>query len=202
MAKSMHIKMDGKRFGKWTVVNRTDRKKVVYYFCRCDCGTERSVLSVSLRNGKSVSCGCYQPEKWRQGIRRVHRTTYNSWAGMRQRCNYPKHTEYHRYGGRGITYDSRWKDFSVFLADMGPRPPGTSIDRIDNNGNYCKDNCRWATPEDQISNTVKTVRVEWKGRTLSLKQLAKHLGVNYDTLHKFHRTKGLPIQEAVELASA
>lgn len=195
-----YINLSGKTFGKWTILERTDRKKVVYYSCICSCGTQRDVLSVSLRNGKSVSCGCYQPEKWSNGFRKVNKLTYQSWSGMRQRCDYSGHIEFHRYGGRGIIYDPRWKSFDAFFEDMGARPPKMSLDRVDNDKPYCKENCKWSTAAEQSSNTSRNIFVQWHGKTYTLKQLAKHLDVKYDLLHKWHRTIGLPIEAAVERA--
>lgn len=200
-----YIDLTGKTFGQWTVLSRTARKKTVYYLCRCACGSTREVLSVSLRNGKSTSCGCLHREDIgaRSATHGMQGTpTHNSWVGMKQRCNYPGHSEYHRYGGRGITFDPRWNDFAAFLADMGTKPPGTSLDRIDNDGHYCRANCRWATREQQSSNTIKNIFVEWRGQRYTLMQLATHLNVNYDLLHKWHRTNGLPLDEAVRRASA
>lgn len=196
-----YIDLSGKQFGRWSVIKRTSRKKIVHYLCKCSCGTKREVLSVSLRNGKSVSCGCYLPDKWAQGIRRVHRTTYISWSGMKQRCDYKGHIEYHRYGGRGISYVPRWKDFSKFLSDMGPKPDGTSLDRRDNNGMYCPENCKWSTKNEQSTNRSNNVFVNWEGERMALSQLTRKLQISYDLVHKWHRTMGLPIKDAVSLAS-
>lgn len=192
-----HIDISGKTFGRWTVINRTSQLKKVTYTCRCECGTIRDVLSASLRSGKSVSCGCIKSLKKGKTIYATSRGAYVSWAGMKQRCDYNKHSEYHRYGGRGITYDPAWKDFAKFLADMGDRPEGTSLDRIDNNKNYCKENCKWSTRVEQSSNTCRTVFVDTAHGKISLKQFAKHIGVSYDALHKYHRTLGMPIDEAI-----
>ena len=192
-----YIDLAGETFGKWKVLHRTDRKKTVYYFCRCECGTGRDVLSVSLRNGRSTSCGCAITELKGNSIRILHRSTYISWIGMRNRCSYKLHNEYHRYGGRGISYDPRWDNFAAFLEDMGPKPKGMSLDRIDNNGNYCRENCKWSNPIDQSSNTSRNVFVEWNDGKYTLKQLAAHLNVKYDLLHKWYRTKGVSLSAAV-----
>jgi hypothetical protein len=195
-----HIDITGMTFGKWTVLQRTNRKKIVYYVCRCKCGTEREVLSVSLRNGKSVSCGCSISDSKKPNVRREHRATYISWIGMRQRCNYQGHGEYHRYGGRGISYDPRWNDFMEFLSDMGPKPKGKSIDRIDNDKMYCKENCKWSTHIEQSSNTSRNVFVQWDGKTYTLKALSTHLDIEYDLLHKWYRTRGLSLAASVRRA--
>lgn len=196
------IDITGSTFGKWTVVRRTDYKKVVKYLCRCECGIERVVLSASLRSGKSVSCGCFRPETQYQLARREHRGAYVSWVGMKQRVGYPGHIEFHRYGGRGIAMDPRWKSFEVFLADMGPRPPGTSIDRIDTDGNYEPGNCKWSTRAEQMSNTSRCVLVEHEGEQMTLKQLSIKLGLSYDRLHRWHRDGGLPIDQAIARAAS
>lgn len=85
------------------------------------------------------------------------RPEYRTWEGMKRRCNNPNHPQYHRYGGRGIVYDSTWEKFENFLKDMGPRPTGYTLDRIDNNGNYCKENCKWSSAkEQQLNRNIKT----------------------------------------------
>lgn len=93
-----------------------------------------------------------------RGAYSTHKLTGNSWRGMRNRCDNPSYWSYKHYGGRGITYDPRWKDFGEFLADMGERPGKEySLDRIDNNGNYTKENCRWITQKEQVNNSSKVL---------------------------------------------
>jgi hypothetical protein len=112
---------------------------------------------------------------------RVSRT-YRSWSTMKIRCDNPKDPAYSKYGGRGIIYDPAWKDFTTFLEDMGERPEGTTLDRKDNNGPYTKDNCRWATHEEQANNRRNTWYVEWQGRTQSVRAWADELGMTYKVL--------------------
>lgn len=98
------------------------------------------------------------------------------WARMRDRCNNPKRDHYDRYGGRGIKVCDRWEDFALFLEDMGPRPPGATIERKDNDGNYEPENCHWATMVQQQNNRSSTHKITWQDQTHSLKEWAKILG--------------------------
>ena len=86
-----------------------------------------------------------------------NRKEFNSWRAMKERCNNPKYHAYHRYGGRGISYCKRWENFGNFLKDMGKRPDGCSLDRIDNDGDYCPENCRWATQKEQVKNSTRVI---------------------------------------------
>jgi hypothetical protein len=108
---------------------------------------------------------------------------YQTWKGMKQRCDNPNADNYADYGGRGITYDPRWIDFNVFLGDMGDRPKGMTLDRIDCNGNYTRENCRWADKLTQDNNRNSTRWLEFKGETLSVTQWAVRLGVHVKTLN-------------------
>jgi len=153
----------GKRFGEWTVIGRS-RKRIgranYRWTCRCSCGAERDVVDSTLLNGQSNSCGCMWRELiykavTRHGFSAGGRTkpTYNSWAGMLQRCLNPLCPAYKDYGGRGITVCQRWQNsFMNFLADMKECPTGLSIERINNDGNYEPGNCKWATCKEQSNN--------------------------------------------------
>ena len=123
--------------------------------------------------------------------------TYYSHRSMLQRCYSKNHAAYERYGGRGITVCDRWLDFKNFLADMGERPKGCELDREDNNGNYCKENCRWVTRMVQGSNKRNNVHLTFEGVTLTLSQWSRIRDISLDTL--WHRIKaGWPVEKAIQ----
>jgi hypothetical protein len=122
---------------------------------------------------------------------------YQTWRSMRQRCNNPAHPQFERYGGRGISICARWDDFSAFLADMGPKPDGFTIERVNNSGDYEPGNCIWATPSDQARNRRTTIMIG----NVSLTELAEQHGVKRDTALKRYR-KGLPLDRVLATSSA
>lgn len=131
------------------------------WVCRCVCGEEGTYPPSKIRRGLIKSCGCKSGaliSASRRGVQSYTKhlqcftPTYNSWAGMKARCSYKKHVSYKNYGGRGIKVCPRWQDFRCFLEDMGQRPEGMSLDRIDPNGDYTPTNCRWATAKQQREN--------------------------------------------------
>lgn len=160
VAMPARLDINNQRFGRLVALqpNRRDQSGW-WWLCICDCGKQTVVRGVVLRRGDTRSCGCAMYEtKTKHGHHRRHNgrhnpsPTYKSWAGMLTRCRNSKQRGYHNYGGRGITVCKRWLTFTNFLADMGERPLGTSLDRIDNDGNYEPNNCRWATTKEQSIN--------------------------------------------------
>jgi hypothetical protein len=154
----------GDIFGRLTVVSCLKKRDKWYnkrYRCICICGTEIKVLGKNLKNGCTSSCGCLRKERMhfvgKVGYRATHRMSYSveyqTWLNMIQRCTNPKRIGWQYWGGRGIKVCRRWLDsFENFYMDMGPKPLGLSLDRKDNNKNYNKENCRWATRSQQNSN--------------------------------------------------
>ena len=125
---------------------------------------------------------------------------YKSWAGMKRRCDNPNQTAYERYGGRGITYEKSWKYFENFIKDMGRMPKANmELDRIDNDGNYCKENCRWATRKEQTRNRggARATRLyEFNGKTMCIADWAKEIGITPQSLQK-RLNKGWPLELAL-----
>jgi len=180
--------LTGQRFGYWVVLcdgasrrtpptkNRPQGRYCRYWRCRCQlCGTIRDVFHRSLTNEKSRNCGCKRYTRnglWGSSI-------FNMWRGMKQRCSYPKDKEYNRYGGRGIMVCTRWADsFENFLADMGHPPSNKhTLDRIDNDGDYCSENCRWSTRREQANNRRNNHYLRHEGITMTIAQWALAMDV-------------------------
>ena len=158
------VDITGVRFGRITVVERSERKSANHrlWRCRCDCGRETYVQGPMLKTGRTTSCGCAKgrlvsDKVTAHGHARGQGTPeYRSLRSAITRCHNKNAANWNRYGGRGITVCDEWRrDFSLFLAEVGPRPAGTTLDRIDSEGDYAPGNCRWATPKDQANNRKK-----------------------------------------------
>jgi hypothetical protein len=203
----------GEVFGRLTILQEippsgNQRRKMV---CRCTCSKTLTVLASGLRTGNTRSCGCLRREmvaakNYKHGARKRkakdNPPEYVLWKRMRQRCNDSGNHEWDRYGGRGITVDPRWDDFTVFLADVGPRPtPNHSIDRIDNEKGYSKDNVRWATASQQARNKRNSRRVVFNGQSIGLADLAEAHGIPYGRLYT-RLWKGWSVEKAVSTPTA
>jgi hypothetical protein len=170
----------GQKFGRLSVNGPTARR--YYWSCVCECGASREINIYSLLRGTS-SCGCLLREKiaavnYEHGMKKS--PEYACWCRMNSRC-YNRHAKnYQRYGGRGIRVCERWRhNFSAFYEDMGPRPSRHhSIDRINNEGPYAPENCRWATSREQSNNTRRNNWVEYQGQRFTIAQLARLVGVS------------------------
>jgi hypothetical protein len=160
--------MVGQRIGRLTIVSRAENDKsgMAKWLCVCDCGGEKIALGLNLRRGLTQSCGCLHKEittaaskkRIKHGLSQSG-GAYNSWSAMKTRCVNEHSKDYVYYGKKGVSFCKRWLSFENFLADMGERPDGTTLDRINPYGDYEPDNCRWADAETQHSNKRKN----WKG---------------------------------------
>jgi hypothetical protein len=180
--------MIGKRFGKLVVVERSgstkNREKA--YLCKCDCGKSTIADGPGMREGQRKSCGCVKNGRIKHGL--THLPEHATWCRIRQRCNNPNDHKFKDYGGRGIKVCDRWSDFANFYEDMGSKPSKQhSIDRINVNGDYEQNNCRWATPKEQAQNTRANVSLTYKGETKCLSEWCAIKGISFIMLR--HRIK-------------
>lgn len=174
------VDISGTRFGRLVAV-RVEGKLggKPAWRCQCDCGNTLVVRGNALRIGNTRSCGCLHIDSITSHGRARSRE-YNSWQSMLERCRNPNCLSFHRYGARGITVCPRWEgSFELFFKDMGERPSGTSLDRIDNNGNYEPDNCRWANRTSQNNNRSDNRFIEHEGAIKTLSMWAREHGLTY-----------------------
>lgn len=167
----------GQRFGRLIALELVERRESgspIWRFV-CDCGKTKEAVVKNVAGGHVQSCGCLAREKLvarntTHGFSHKHQSTYRSWKDMRGRCYNENDSDFSDYGGRGITVCERWSEFAEFIADMGPRPKGKTLDRIDVNGNYEPENCRWADAKTQANNKRSNHLIEYHGETRTLMQ--------------------------------
>ncbi len=189
----------GTKFGLLTVLERVPSKARAQtrWLCQCECGKQTEVYATHLRSGNTKSCGCNHANAHREAITTHGLTksrTYRTWAMMKQRCLNPSAKDFHKYGAQGITVCDRWLSFDNFIADMGLRPEGMTLDRINNDGPYSPDNCRWATLTEQQANRKRTQFLTYNGETLPISEWARRVGMQNKNLYMRIRYGWTPAQ--------
>ena len=195
----------GNRYGKLTVLKRdgSSKEKKAKWLCKCDCGNYTSVVGKSLRNGNTKSCGCHRREVLKRGI--VSQTThgetntrlYNIWRGIKKRCRLEGSASYEWYGLKGIDVCDEWYDSYESFRDWSHKngyKDGLTIDRIDCNGDYTPQNCRWADWKTQENNRSNTVYVEYNGKLYPRGILAEKLGVTIQAIY-YRQKNNIPIKD-------
>ena len=202
------VEKPGDRFGRLTVIERAPKRPDLKsrdsrWICECACGNIVEVSATSLKAGHTKSCGCYGKEvSAKQGKASAthgmrHTPEYHAWCGMRSRCYNENDKSFYSYGARGIVVCDRWlESFENFFEDMGSRPDHHSLDRIDNNGPYSPENCKWSTRDQQNNNKSNNRMISFKGETLTLSQWAKKIGITLAALSR-RLEKGCPLEDAL-----
>lgn len=196
----------GYKCGRLTVLSesteKSGRKNPRRVICKCECGKAKSVILRSIVTGTTRSCGCLIAEKIKT-LRKTHGMSkskiFHVWYGMKKRINNPKDKNYKNYGGRGIGMDEKWRTFEGFMDDMGSGyKEGLSLERIDNNGWYCKENCKWIPLVEQAANRRDTRRIIFNGLTKPLRHWAHTYGINEETLRS-RLEAGIPFEQAIKM---
>jgi hypothetical protein len=186
------LDLAGLRFGRLIALHFTGRRHFTsaIWRCRCDCGNEIEATAGHLRSGHTASCGCFRDQRRAESHRKHGHAKkagptreYVTWLSMVSRCTRPADKSYSRYGGRGITVCERWRSgFAAFLGDMGAKPSGMTLERIDNGGPYSPENCKWGTPKEQARNRRSTRTVICQGKVVSIAEAAEVTGLQYSTI--------------------
>lgn len=183
----------GQKFGRLTATKYLGEGK---WLCVCDCGNQSRPSVTALQTGNTRSCGCLHREsRHKHGM--CSERIYRVWTSMRARCSNPNDASYHNYGGRGIKVCERWNSFGNFFADMGNRPKGFDIDRLDNDKDYCPENCRWVSRRQNLLNTRITRMITFNGETLPMRIWAERYGIKHTTL-KYRIDTGMPVGQALK----
>lgn len=215
MAKPLDL--TGQKYGRLTAVNNTGKKNLrnfIWNF-KCDCGSTVELPSGEVRRGRVGSCGCLGKELARERMKKIqslgteaakthgmtNTRTFVSWDSMKQRCLNPNHKSYCEYGGKGVEVCDRWiNSFENFLADMGERPIGTTLDRKDGSLGYTPENCRWATFEQQGNNRKTNVFLEHDGKKLTVTQWSKIVGISNKAI-SYRLKSGWSVKDALTISA-
>lgn len=193
--------LTGQKFKRLTILGYAGDRK---WYCKCECGNITKVFSGILKNGTTNSCGCFMRERASEAniehghtVNKRRTPTHRTWTKMLERCQNPNSIRYYDYGGRGITVCDRWQKFENFLADMGERPKGASIERVENDKGYYKGNCRWATRKEQCNNRRSNVFLTFNGKTQTIAQWSDETGIRQNTISVRINDYGWPIEKAL-----
>lgn len=193
--------LTGEPFGRWIVLNEAPaRKGRRYWNCRCECGSESIVDGKELRLERSRGCG--RCRNLKHGYSTEQSSEYMTWKNIKSRCNNPNNKSYNRYGERSIRVCDRWMEsFEAFLADMGMKPfPEATIERIDNDGPYSKENCKWATQSEQMRNMSRNRLITFQGRTQCLQDWVNETGLSKAVISN-RLKKGWTVEETLTVPS-
>jgi hypothetical protein len=202
-------RIDGLRVGRLVALGPVRRAPlgVIIWLCQCDCGNQTEVHGHDLRSGKTKSCGCLNKEMQATRFRthdKCYTSEYRIWSGIKTRCYNAKNHGFYNYGGRGITMCDRWLNgngnksgFECFLDDVGERKTSNlSIERRNNDGNYCKENCMWATPLEQGRNKRNNVLYTINGETKTAPEWERAYGLSKDLI-RARMKKGWSVEKAI-----
>lgn len=198
--------MIGKRFGRLVVVSKAvdGTPSNTMWTCACDCGRTKTIREFHLRKGHTQSCGCLRKDiasvtainnSTTHGLRKTR--LYRLWLHIKERCNNPNCAAFNNYGGRGIRVCDEWtKSFQAFYdwAHANGYRDDLTIDRIDTNGDYCPDNCRWASMKEQANNTRANALITFNGETHTMSEWANIIGINYSTIRSRRRAGRTPAE--------
>lgn len=187
------VDLTSQKFGRLTVIKRAENKgRYTAWECLCECGNETIVLACHLKSNHTTSCGCFKKEQIVKSLQThgqakgEHRRIYNIYYGIKKRCCKKREKSYKRYGGRGITICDEWRDsFEAFYewAVSHGYSDDLTIDRIDVNGDYCPENCRWVDIKKQCNNRRNNHLITYNGKTQTVAQWAAEYGINYRKLN-------------------
>ena len=197
--RNKEVDIQGKKFGELTAIEKITTDLWLF---ECSCGKKKVIIKKNVKNGNTKSCGCMKA-KINGDAHRTHGKTgtkvYRAWLHMKDRCNNTNDKEYKRYGARGIAICKEWKSFEQFFEDMGESPKGTSLDRIDNNKIYCKENCKWSTPREQANNRRSNRFITYNGRTETLAEWGRITGINAKNINRRIDNYGWSIEKALTI---